>query len=203
MKLSMRLLFASLLTLFCINVFATDEYKLIDPAQPTQAEEGMIEVVEVFWYGCPHCYDFDPLISDWLENKPDNVTFRRMPGIFRDDWIPLGRAYYAAEELDVVDTIHKPLFDAIHKDKRNLNDQQSLAKFFAEMGIDKDAFNTAYESDAVNDKIKKAFVAGRRYQVRGVPSLVVKGKYLVGISFAGSFENMLKITDQLVDKESR
>ena len=183
--------------------FAEDPYKIIDPAQPTQVAEGKIEVVEVFWYGCPHCYDFEPYLSNWLENIPDNVEFRRMPGIFSDQWIPLARAYYAAEELGIVDTVHKPLFEAIHEEKRHLNDQKSLAVFFSEHGIDKDKFNTAYESDAVNDKVKKAFVAGRRYQVRGVPSLVIEGKYLTGASIAGSFENMLKVTDSLVDKESQ
>ena len=195
--------FASVcLIFFSTLVLAEDQFKIIDPAQPTQTEEGKIEVVEIFWYGCPHCYDFEPYLSDWLENKPDNIEFRRMPGIFSDSWIPLGRAYYAAEQLGVIDTIHKPLFEAIHKEKRNINDQSSLADFFAEHGVDKDQFNEAYNSEAVNDMVKKAFVAGRRYQVRGVPSLVIQGKYLTGSSMAGSYENMLKVTEDLVAKEA-
>lgn len=194
---------AASLVCFSLIAFAADPYKVIDPAQPTQAVDGKVEVVEIFWYGCPHCYEFEPYLSDWLENKPDNIEFRRMPGIFSDQWIPLARAFYAAEELDVVETVHKPLFEAIHTEKRNLNSQKEIAEFVAELGIDEDAFNEAYESEAVSDKVKKAFVAGRRYQVRGVPSLVIHGKYLTSSSLSGGFENMLKVTDQLVDKESQ
>ncbi len=199
-----RTIFIFSLMAFALFANAEDQYKMIDPAQPTQVADGKVEVVEIFWYGCPHCYEFEPYLEDWLENKkPENVEFRRMPGIFSDEWIPLGRAYYAAEELGVVEKTHQALFNAIHKEKRHLNDQKSLAKFYAEHGVDEDKFNDAYESDAVNDKVKKAFVAGRRYQVRGVPSIVIEGKYLTGSSIAGSFENMLKVTDQLVDKESK
>ncbi len=184
-------------------VLAADNYKLIDPAQATHVSEGKIEVVEVFWYGCPHCYDFEPYITPWLEDKDEDIEFRRVPGIFSEKWIPHARAYFAAMELGVLDKVHSALFHAMHKEKRKLNDQSSLTEFFVEQGIDKDAFTQAYESEAVNDKVKKAFVAGRRYQVRGVPSIVVNGKYLISTSSAGDFENMLKITEQLVDKERK
>lgn len=201
MKLLKQLFILFLLPTPGTAALAADSYKVIDPAQATEVSEGKIEVVEVFWYGCPHCYDFEPHIKPWLSNKADDVEFRRVPGIFNEAWIPHARAYFAAMELGVLDMVHSAIFDAIHKEKRNLNNQSALTKFFVEQGIDEKAFTQAYESDAVNDKVKKAFVAGRRYQVRGVPSLIVNGKYLISTSSAGSFENMLKITDQLVDKE--
>ncbi len=195
---------SSIATLFLMIVFQAahaEPWKVLDEAQPTDVAEGKIEVVEIFWYGCPHCYDFEPHLEEWLKNKPDDVEFRRMPGIFRDNWVPHARAYYTALELGVLDAVHGPMFDAIHKMGKRLSGQSELRKLFAENGVNEDAFDKVYESTAVTDKIKKALLMGRRYQIRGVPSIVVNGKYLTGASIAGSFENMLKATDTLVDKE--
>lgn len=177
-----------------------DGYVSISPAQPTQTET-KIEVLEVFWYACPHCYKFEPHLSKWQESKPDDVEFRRMPGIFRDNWIPHAKAYFTAEKLGVLDTIHEPLFDAIHKFKKNIHDDAAIKKFFVSHGVDAAEFTSAYESDEIKTKVKQAYIMGQRYKLTGVPAVIVNGKYMVSGSTAGSFENVLKVTDQLVDKE--
>ena len=183
------------------QLHAADGYVDISPAQPTQTGD-KIEVLEIFWYGCPHCYDFEPYIKEWLKTKADDVEFRRMPGIFNKNWIAHGKAYYTAEKLDVLDKIHTPLFDALHKERKRIYDDKKIKKFFTSNGIDKSEFTKVYESDEIDTKVKQAFVMGQRYKVTGVPAVIVNGKYMVSGSTAGSFPNVLKIIDQLVDKES-
>lgn len=175
-------------------------YVTISPAQPTQTGD-KIEVLEVFWYACPHCFDFEPHISKWLESKPDDVEFRRMPGIFRKNWIPHAKAYFTAKKLGVLDKIHTPLFDAIHKQKKNIHDDDDFEDFFIKHGVDDDAFTKAYESDEVETMVKQAYVMGQRYKLTGVPAVIVNGKYMVSGSTAGSFENVLTVIDQLIEKE--
>lgn len=190
-----------LLALFITQAtLANEGYVEISPAQPTETGD-KIEVLEIFWYACPHCYDFEPHINKWLASKADDVEFRRMPGIFRKSWIPHAKAYYTAGKLDALDKIHSPLFDAIHREKKEIYDDGSLEDFFEDQGIDKKSFTQVYESDEVDTKVKQAFVMGQRYKITGVPAVIVNGKYLVTGSTAGNFENMLKVVDTLVAKE--
>ena len=193
------LIFTILISLFN-QTFANDGYVEITPAQPTQSGN-KIEVLEVFWYGCPHCYDFEPFINEWLENKPEDVVFRRMPGIFRKDWIPHAKAYFTAEKLNILNKIHSTLFTAIHTEKKQIYDDSSIKKFFLKHDVDKKEFRKAYESDEVDTKVKQAYVMGQRYKITGVPAIIVNGKYMVSGSTAGSFENVMKIIDMLIEKE--
>ena len=176
------------------------KYVPIKPAQPTQSGD-RIEVVEVFWYGCPHCYSFEPYLNEWLANKPDDVAFIRLPGVLNQGWIPHAKAYYTAEKLGVVEKIHRPLFDAIHKSRRPLQSEDQLAAFFAEQGVPAGEFREAYNSREVDAKIRQAYFLARDYKLTGVPSLVINGKYLTSGSHAGTFENMLEVTDQLIERE--
>jgi thiol:disulfide interchange protein DsbA len=175
-------------------------YNVISPEVPTQTGD-KIEVLEVFWYACPHCYDFEPYVKEWLASKPDDVVFRRMPGIFRKNWIPHAKAFYTAEKLGVLDKIHSPLFDAIHKERKKIHDDAAMKKFFVKQGVDEDEFTKVYESEEIDIKAKQAFVMGQKYKITGVPAIIVNGKYMISGSTAGSFENVLKITNALVDKE--
>ena len=201
-----RLVFVSriLLLLFFTNAFAVsidDGYQPIRPAQPTQAPEGKIEVVEVFWYGCPHCYAFEPYLEKWLQTKPDDVVFRRVPGVLNNSWVPHAKAYFTAEKLDILPKIHEPLFDAIHKDRKSIFTEDQLRDFFAEYGVDPDEFTKIYNSDEIETKTKQAFFMARGYRLTGVPSVVVNGKYMTSGSLAGSFENLLAVVNYLIDKE--
>ena len=142
------------------------------PATPDK-----IEVVEFFSYTCPHCYDLDPTVRDWLQRKPENVTFTRIAVAFSANWEPSARAYYAAEALGVADKMHQPLFDAIHRDKRMLGNEDELAAFFAEQGVNQDAFRKAYQSFQTETQFRRGNQLAQRYGVRGVPTVIVGGQY--------------------------
>ena len=175
-------------------------YQAVSPAVPV-AEPGKIEVVELFWYGCPHCFHMEPLVAEWLKAKHEGMVFRRIPAIFAQQWVPHARAFYAVEALDQMERFHRPLFDAMHQDKRMIMNQDSLTDFAREMGIDAGQFRQAYDGPSVDAKVKKAMLLTRDYGIDGVPSFIVNGKYRVTASMAGSQEGILKVVDFLIQKE--
>lgn len=140
------------------------------------ATPGKIEVVEMFWYGCPHCYDLEPSTQAWLKRKPDNVAFVRIAVSFGASWEPGARAYYAAEALGVLDKLHQPLFDAYHQ-RRPLGDVDALAAFAAEHGVDAEAFRKAYTSFQTETQLRRGNQLAQRYGIRGVPAVIVDGTY--------------------------
>lgn len=144
----------------------------VPPATPDKPE-----VVELFWYGCPHCYELEPTVRGWLKHKPANVVFTRIAVAFGAHWEPGARAYYAAEALGVLDKVHQPLFDAIHVQKRKLNTEDELAAFFAEQGVDQEAFRKAYQSFQTETQLRRGNQLAQRYGVRGVPAVIVNGQY--------------------------
>jgi len=173
-------------------------YERVVPAQPTSTV-GKVEVLELFWYGCQHCFRFEPYLERWLKKKPDNAQFVRMPGVFRASWENHARAFYTAQLLGVFDKIHEPLFDAIHVKKKQLDTMESLRDFFAEQAdVDKNEFIKTFKSFAVDTRLKRAKTMGSRYGVRGVPAIIVNGKYRV----AGGGAESIKIVNYLIEKES-
>jgi thiol:disulfide interchange protein DsbA len=175
-------------------------YERISPAQPT-SDPTRIEVLEVFWYGCPHCYDFEPYLGRWLKNKPEDVHFTRMPGVFRPNWVPHARAYFTAETLGVLDRVHLPLFEEIHQNEKAVDDQAALQAFFVKQGIAAEDFARVYDSFAVDGKIRNAMAKGAAYGIQGVPSVIVNGKYRSSGSLAGNYDTLMKIVDYLIQKE--
>lgn len=135
------------------------------------------EVVEVFWYGCPHCFKFEPQVQQWLANKPDDVAFIQMPAILGRNWVIGAHAFYAAEQLGLREKIHQPLFDTIHRDGKHIHTPDELAAFFADFGIDRATFDQAFNAPEVKNEIEQSQKLIRRYQIRGVPALIVNGKY--------------------------
>lgn len=178
----------------------TGKYELVTPPQPTDTPD-KVEVVEVFWYGCPHCFTFLPSMEQYANGKPDYVTVRHMPAIFRDSWVAHARAFYTAELLGVQKQIHRPLFEAIHLRKQPLDTKEELMKFFEAHGVSNDDFNKTYESFAVETLLRKSQVMQQRYGVRGTPSVIVNGKYRVSGSLAGPPEDMIKVIEALVERE--
>jgi len=140
---------------------ADGTYKRIKPAVPTQSGD-KIEVVEIFWYGCMHCYAFEPYIDNWLKSLPADVEFRRVPGVLNKSWMPHARAYYTAEKLGVLERIHKPLFQALHRQRKRISTEDDLREFFVEKGVDAEQFTRSYHSQGVEIKVKQAFLAARR-----------------------------------------
>lgn len=161
-----------------------------------------IEVAEVFWYGCPHCYSLKPLIESWEQDLPEDANLVYLPAALSQSWAEHARAYYVAESLGVLDTMHDAIFEKLSSDPRALSDQESLAEFFAEKAdVDREKFNKVYNSFGVNAKMDRGQSIIRGARITGVPALIVNGKYTVTAGMAGSHENMLKVADYLIEKE--
>jgi len=176
------------------------EYKALASPQPTSSGD-KIEIVELFWYGCPHCYRLEPVMDQWLASKPDDVEFVRMPAIVGPPWELLAKAFYTAEFLGVMDTMHLALFDYLHKDKKKIINEAELQAFFVEQGVSKEDFRNTYTSFAVAMKVNNAKLMTQRYGITGVPTVIVNGKYNTSGSLAGSNENIIKVMDYLVKQE--
>ena len=161
-----------------------------------------VEVVEVFSYMCIHCYSFDPLLKLWEQNKAEQAVFNRLPAVFSADWELMARAFYTAEILDVSEQMHEPLFEAIHKQPKNLRDEDIMAALFLEHAERPAAeFTESFNSFFVRSRVMQARAKGRAYGITGVPVMIVNGKYRVGGRMAGSNEAMLDVVDFLVRRE--
>jgi len=176
------------------------QYNLLSTPQPTSTGD-KIEVVELFWYGCPHCYEMEPDVQAWLERKPDDVELVRMPAMLGQRWELLAKAYYTAELLGILDTFHTAMFEALHKKNMKIDDVAALQAFFAEQGVSQEDFNNTFNSFAVSVRINNAGQMTRRYRITGVPTIIVNGKYSTGARQAGSNKAVFEVVDFLVEQE--
>jgi thiol:disulfide interchange protein DsbA len=171
--------------------------------EPMRAEAGdRVEVLELFWYGCPHCYQLEPPLKQWLADQSGNIDFQRMPAAASPRWQPHAKAYYAAEQLGVLDKLHEPLFKALHEQRRRILTDEQLIAFAAEQGIDEEAFRAAYNSFPVDMKVRKSAELVRRFAIDGVPAIVVNGKYVTSATQTGSTAKMFEVLDALVAREA-
>ena len=162
-----------------------------------------VEVLEFFWYGCPHCFTFEPYINAWKKTKPANVEFVRVPAIFRPDWEVQARAYYALSNMGVIEDLHGKIFSAINKDKKRLNNKALITDFVVKNGVNREKFEKEYSSFSVDSMVRKAKKKQKAFKIQGVPSIAVNGKYLTSGSMSGSYDNLIKIMDHLIVKESK
>ncbi|ALD89332.1 thiol:disulfide interchange protein DsbA/DsbL [Cupriavidus gilardii] len=172
------------------------EYQVLKAAQPVTA--GKIEVTEFFWYGCPHCYDFEPEIEGWVKKQGKDVVFKRVPVAFRDDLLPHTRIYYALESMGKLEAMHGKVFSAIHAERKRLLDPNEIADLMAKNGIDRKAFLEAYNSFSVSTNTTRANKIADAYKIDGVPTIVIQGKYVTSPSIAGSKGAALQTMDYLV-----
>lgn len=172
-------------------------------ASPVRTSDpNKIEVTELFWYGCPHCYAFEPLIGSWEEKLPSDVAFVRSPGMWNQTMEIHAQIYYAAEALGVTDKIHDVAFSEIHQRRNYLQTEQAVKDMFVNQGVAAADFDKAWKSFSVSSAVKRAGTRMSDYGVRGVPSMVVNGKYLVSVGGAVPTQtDLLKIVDFLVQKE--
>ena len=177
------------------------DYKKVTQA-PTDTGD-KVEVLEFFWYGCPHCFTFEPYIKDWKKTKPANVEFVRVPAIFRPDWEIQARAYYALSNMGVIEDLHGKIFSAINKDKKRLNNKALITDFVVKNGVNREKFEKEYSSFSVDSMVRKAKKKQTAFKIQGVPSIAVNGKYLTSGSMSGSYDNLIKIMDHLIEKESK
>jgi len=195
------LLFANAAFLQAAEFTEGKHYKKLAPQATDTGEK--VEVLEFFWYGCPHCYSFEPYINAWKKTKPANVEFSRIPAIFRPDWEVQARTYYALSNMGLIEGVHEKIFVAINKNKKRLNKKELMVSFLEKNGVDRNKFLAEYKSFAVDSMVRKAKKKQKGYRIQGVPSLVVNGKYLTSGSMAGNYDNMIKIMNYLIEKESR
>ena len=179
-----------------------DRYQVLETPQPTTTGD-RIEVVELFFYGCPHCYRLEPFIETWHKQLPDDVEFVRLPAILGKGWELMAKAYFTAELMGVLDKVHGPLFDSIHKNRQKYRNDREVRDFFVNQGIEGEEFDKMFNSFAVNVKLNNARLMTRRYKINGVPTMIVNGKYSTSASQAGGNQKLLELVDQLVEQERK
>jgi thiol:disulfide interchange protein DsbA len=179
---------------------AGTQYDLIVPAQRPR-DAGKIEVVEFFAYSCGHCYNFEPLLSQWKEGLGDDVSFLPSPAVWSAPMEPHAKAYYTAQALGVLDTMHGALFAAIHVDRKRLASEGEIRQLFVTNGVAAADFDKAYNSFGVSSQVRQAVARAKGARITGTPEMMVAGKYRVTTRKAGSQANMLKIADFLIAKE--
>lgn len=181
-------------------VAGTHYEELPAPVRTNDADK--IEVLEVFWYGCGHCFRFQPLVDDWADNAPDDVDYVRYPAIWNELMKIHAQAYYTAESLDVVDEVHDPIFEAINLQGNRLQNERQLSALFTSHGVEEEAFSRAFNSFPVRTKVNQAESRMQDYQIRSTPNVIVNGKYLVTTNEAvRTQQDMLAIVDFLVEQE--
>ena len=179
------------------------EYISLDQAVPTEGGPGKVDVVEFFWYSCPHCNAFEPLLEAWLSKLPKNVHFRRVPVMFRPTFEPQQRLFYVLEAMGKLPELHKKVFYAIHVEKQTLDSVDQVANWVAKQGVDKAKFLEQYNSFPVVTKGRRATQLQEQYKVDGVPSLGIAGKYFTSGTLAGTMQRALQVTDYLVAQASK
>lgn len=193
------LLLAFLSGTACAELLEGRDYVLIPPQQ-TEARD-RIEVTEFFWYGCPHCYDFEPILSQWLKKLPQGAVFRRIPAIYPGGrWAPAAKLFYALETVGEAERLHGQLFDAIHVDRMNYTREADVTDWLEKKGVDRKKFSEAYNSPAVKAKVERSLQLTEAYRVSGVPMIVIAGKYQTSNTLVGSFGALPVIMDELIAK---
>lgn len=164
-------------------------------------DPGRVEVVEIFGYWCPHCSDFERYLGPWKQQQPESVDFKHLPAVFSPKHTEFAKAYYISVALGLEQETHPALFSLIHQQRGWINNKAQLATFFADFGVGDADFNKAYGSFSLNTQLSLGKKKAAEYQIKGVPAMVVNGKYLVTAGAAGSQKGMLEVVDYLVAQE--
>lgn len=177
-------------------------YKRLSPVQPVTGSPEKIEVAEVFMFSCPHCYNFEPHIVAWLEEKAPYIEFVRIPAMFNPMAETHARAYYAAVQLGISDEIMTPFFRELHINRKPLNTEASLIEFFGQFDISEEDFLSAYNSFEVDRMSRDAKKLAIRYQINSVPTIIINGKYTTGADLTGGYEKLLELINELAAQEA-
>ena len=174
------------------------DYLTLDKRVMVEAPAGKIEVVEFFWYNCPHCHAFEPAFEAWSKKVPKDVAVRRVPVAFRDDFAPQQRLFYALEAMGLVDKLHAKVFAAVHVEKKDLTKGDAIADWVAKQGVDKAKFLEQYNSFSVATKASRATQLQNAYKIDGVPALGVGGRYWTDGVMAKGMDRALQVVEHLV-----
>ena len=180
---------------------AGKDYVILDKSVKTETGE-RVEFRELFWYFCPHCYSIEPLVNSWLQTLDSSAEFVRQPAVFTG-WEFGANFYYVLQQLEELDRLHEPLFDAIHRQKLRFSNQQDFVTWLVLNGVEEETANSTYESFSVQVNLNKAKANTYKYRIQGVPTFIVNGKYMVDTTHAGSQEKIFEVVDYLIQKESQ
>ena len=175
------------------------KYSELKPTQPVSLEGNKIEVLEFFWYGCPHCYNLEPLLESWVKKLPPDVQFRRVPAVFNPRWGHDAQIFYTFEAMGVLDRVHRPFFDAIHRGGLRTDNPEALAQWLQKNGVDTKKFDETMKSFTVQSKMRRAVQMTTAYGIDGTPAMAVQGRYTVSAEQGGTHEGMLQTVSHLVD----
>ena len=176
---------------------APQAYATMQPPQPTEGA-GKIEVIEFFWYGCPHCYALEPSVNAWVKAAPKDVVFKRIPAAPNPSWGEAAKIFYTLEAMGLLEQYHQKVFDAMHKDNINLSNKRLRDEWLAKNGVDPAKYNEMEKSFSVASKVSRAQQLTQAYKVDSVPRVVVNGKYYTSAEQAGSAANIFPVVDQIV-----
>jgi len=179
------------------------DYLSLDKRVPTDVGAGKIELIEFFWYSCPHCNAFEPQFSAWVKAAPKDVVIQRVPVRFRDDFEPQQRAYYVFESLGLVEAMHGKLFHAIHTERQQLNNMNALAAWANKNGLPEKKFLDTYNSFGVSTKARRATQLQEAFKVQGVPALGVAGRFYTDGSLTQTMDRALQVADYLIGEVRR
>jgi len=174
-------------------------YTELKPPLPVD-NDGRIQVLEFFWYGCIHCYNLEPTVEKWEKTLPKDVEFRRVPAIFNDRWALDAQIFYAFEALGLLDKLHRPFFDAIHRDHLRTDNPQALAEWLQKQGVEPKKFNDVMKSFGVQSKTRRAAQLTAAYKIDGTPELAVQGRYTVSAEQGRTQQGMFDAVNYLVDQ---
>src|SRR5688572_14992448 len=199
MNLRKTAAFAAALLTFAFAAWAQapQPFQVLNPSQPTESG-GKVEVIEFFWYGCPHCYTLEGEVNAWLKNIPKDVVFKRVHAAPNPAWEESARIYYTLEAMGLVDQYHAKVFDAFHKENQNLANKRIREEWLKKSGIDVAKYNEVEKSFTVATKLQRAKQMTINYKVDGVPRVFVNGKYYTAPEHAGGGSRVFQVVDQLV-----
>ncbi|KAB2319787.1 thiol:disulfide interchange protein DsbA/DsbL [Betaproteobacteria bacterium SCN1] len=166
----------------------------------TVATGKRIEVLEFFWYRCPHCFQLEPGLAKWLKTLPKDAQVRRMPAVFRPDWLPGAKLYYTLEQMKQLDRLHEKVFNAYHIENIDLDNPAVLGGWIAKQGVDRKQFESIYNSFAIQSRATQGAQLATAYGISGVPTLIIDGKYMTAMSMTQSEPRLFEVLDQLIVK---
>jgi thiol:disulfide interchange protein DsbA len=200
--MSLRKVFSTLVATFAFAATgalaqAPAPFEVLSPAQIPEGG-GKIEVIEFFWYGCPHCYAIEPAVNAWLKTLPSDVVFKRIPAYPSDSWGEMAKVYYTIEAMGLLDKYHQKIFDAMHRDNLNLANKRIREEWLGKNGIDPGKYNEMEKSFTVATRVARARTMTANYRVDSVPRIFVNGKYYTSGDQAGGHDKLFPVIDQLI-----
>jgi len=204
-KIAAATFMAASLSISALNASAAEwkegeHYQVLDTPVQTGSPD-KIQITEIFWYGCPHCYHFKPFVEKWEEGLPEDVEFVMLPAALGKSWTTHARAFYTVEALGGDKKVHDALFDALARDRKPLQTAEQLGAFLTDYGIDKDAFVKTFNSFGVNARMQQAQSKVRGARITGVPAMLIDGKYKTSPAMAGGEEEAIEVVNFLIEKE--